>query len=449
MSTNMPDLGQQAIADSLTPVPDTSNLSLTNSAPSLQPSGQPTGPDSGVSPAEQAPQIPTGPAKPSLWKTVLSGALQGLAAGASVNTRGMSGSSAFAAGAGAGANQVLNVQPQQKAALDQSKAETAFHYAQLAHIQREINLMPDNKREQYLTDAADTYTSLLRSGAAVPMSQPGDVLAAQQQLQQLHAKNPWAVYSIMPVRGDDGTFQYSAVQFTKSPTQADITIKGAGPDGADLTIPAGTQSDKVGMVYSNIVSKKIESESKSDLQGQKDAAAMDRQKVKGAQAAAKPGKVDNMLVGSLPDGSQVAGNADQLKAWGATGITKLPSDESKKVIVARQMVAPNGLFHSVAGDLAALEAKGKLGVAASRWADFMAGKIGDEPDFAPLRTDMGLLATALMQAHVGARGSADMLHHFESLADYRISDAATLRAALSREFNYVSEKSMLPKQGGK
>jgi hypothetical protein len=316
MSTSMPDMGQQAIADSLNPAPDTSNLALSNSAPSLQPSGQPTGQDSGVSPAEQAPQIPTGPQKPSLWRTVLAGALQGLATGASVPTRGMSNGSAFVAGAGAGANEVLNAAPQRQAALDEAKAQTAFHYSQLVHIQREMNLMPDNKREQYLTDAADTYSSMLKSGAAVPMSQPGDLVSAQQQLQQLHAKNPWAVYSLMPVHGDDGTFQYSAVQFTKSPTQADITIKGAGPDGADLTIPAGTQSDKVGMVYSNIVSKKIEGETKSDLQSQKDNAAMARQQVKGAQTAATAQQRTNAAAGTNvvafdpeyqnPDGSKGA-----------------------------------------------------------------------------------------------------------------------------------------------
>jgi hypothetical protein len=40
-----------------------------------------------------------------------------------------------------------------------------------------------------------------------------------------------------------------------------------------------------------------------------------------------------------------------------------------------------------------------------------------------------------------------MLEHFKALADYRISDAPTLRAALASEWNYVHEKAMVP--GGK
>jgi hypothetical protein len=165
-----------------------------------------------------------------------------------------------------------------------------------------------------------------------------------------------------------------------------------------------------------------------------------------AEADAKTVGAGSLLVGSLADGSQVAGTQDQLNTWGATGVTKLAAADGSKVLVSRQLIAPNGLFQAVASDISNLQAKGKLGTAASRWNDFMAGKVGSEPDFAPLRTDMGLLGTALMQSHVGAKGSDAMLEHFKSLADYRISDAPTLLAALSAEHRYVSEKAMLPKQ---
>lgn len=174
-----------------------------------------------------------------------------------------------------------------------------------------------------------------------------------------------------------------------------------------------------------------------------------QQNAKAAAAKNAPAKIDNMVVGSMADGSQVAGTAQELQAAGASGITKLPSDEAKKVVVARQMVAPNGLFASVNNDLRTLDAQGKLGVVASRWSDFMAGKVGSDPEFAKLRTDMGLLGSALMQAHVGARGSKDMLEHFAQLADYRISDAPTLRAALGREYSYVTEKAMRAKPAAK
>jgi hypothetical protein len=196
----------------------------------------------------------------------------------------------------------------------------------------------------------------------------------------------------------------------------------------------------------------------NDANALRQQAAVNMQNAKRASNANATAKVDSMLVGSMSDGSQVAGTQQELTAAGASGITKLPSDEAKKVIVARQMVAPNGLFASVNNDLRGLDQQGKLGVVASRFSDFMAGKVGSDPEFAKLRTDMGLLGSALMQAHVGARGSKDMLEHFASLADYRISDAPTLRAALGREYSYVTEKAMRakapakqapPVQGGK
>jgi hypothetical protein len=167
-----------------------------------------------------------------------------------------------------------------------------------------------------------------------------------------------------------------------------------------------------------------------------------KQSVKASFASIKPG---NMMFGSMPDGSQVAGTPDELQRAGASGIMKLDADSAKKTVVARQLIAPNGLFNMVNADLRKLDSDGKLGVVASRWNDFMTGKVGSDPEYAPLRTHMGLLSTALMQAHVGARGSNEMLEHFKSLADYRISDGPTLRSALGAEYGYVKEKAMLPK----
>jgi hypothetical protein len=156
-----------------------------------------------------------------------------------------------------------------------------------------------------------------------------------------------------------------------------------------------------------------------------------------------------MYTGTLPDGRVVAGTPGEMQSSGASGVTKLPAIESGKVVVARQLVAPNGLFHAVAGDIATLDKNGQLGTIASRWNDFVSGKVGTGPEFASLRANMGLLSTALMQAHVGARGSDEMREHFLHLADYRISDAPTLRSALSSEFKYVTEKAAFIPKGGK
>jgi len=279
----MPDLGQQAVVDSVFPAPGDQPADLSaRQAPqlaALPPSQQ--DPNAGVNPGEQA---PTAPQKGGLWRQVLAGALQGLAAGSAVNTKGMGGAGAFAAGAGAGANQVLNVVPQQNAQLDIAKAQTAAHYANLAHIQREINLMPDNKQEQYLNEAADQGSAMIKSGAVTPLSQPSDLITTQQKLQSLHAQNPWAVYSIIPQRNEDGDISYLAVQFSHAPLQQDLPLKGAGDQGQDIVIPAGTPADQVGKFYTNFLSQKISNEAK---QGRQDSAAADRSALADKNNAAK------------------------------------------------------------------------------------------------------------------------------------------------------------------
>jgi hypothetical protein len=410
--------------------------------------------DTSTLPNQPPPTMPNGPAdaapKPSLWRGVLAGALQGLAAGSAVNTHGMGTGGAIAAGAGAGANQVLNKAPQQQAEMDQSKMATAVHYANLVKIQRDISLMPATKQEAALNDAADQGQTLVKSGAAVPMGAPSDLMTAQKTLQTLHGQNPWAVYSLLPMRGDDGNMQYAAVQFVKAPLQQDLKLDGQ-------TIPAGTSGEDVGKLHTTFLTKKMDAEAKQnvaagnqksrlDVQASKNKGALDVQAMKNEGAAAKASsKPADMAFGTTSDGRQVAGSADELQKAGVQSITKLPGTEAQKVVVARQLIGPRkGLFDMVNNDIDSLAKQGKLGVAASRWGEFMAGKVGDDPEFQALRTHMGLLSTALMQAHVGARGSKDMLQHFKELANYSISNEATLRKALQSEWEYVNEKAMLP-----
>jgi hypothetical protein len=160
----------------------------------------------------------------------------------------------------------------------------------------------------------------------------------------------------------------------------------------------------------------------------------------GASAAAP-----DMFMGTDASGRQVAGTQDELAQGGVTAQTKLPAGDVSKVQAARQLTAPDGLLRSVKADIDDLSAKGKLGVVASRWNDFLAGKVGSEPDFQKLKTDMDLTSTQLMQAHVGLKGSDAMLEHFGKLADYHISDEATLRSALGAEAKYLAERAARPR----
>ena len=93
-----------------------------------------------------------------------------------------------------------------------------------------------------------------------------------------------------------------------------------------------------------------------------------------------------------------------------------------------------------------LDTEGKLGVVASRWNDFLAGKVGSaDPDVAALRAKMGLSTTLLMNAHVGSRGGSYMLEHFQDLADSGKMDAPTLKSGVKSELNYIEGRAMLPK----
>jgi hypothetical protein len=82
------------------------------------------------------------------------------------------------------------------------------------------------------------------------------------------------------------------------------------------------------------------------------------------------------------------------------------------------LISPEGLFAQISQDMRNLDAKGKMGSSATaRFNDAMLQKGGTDPDYAPLFVHTHLLSTALMQAHVGSRGSSDMMEEFKKLAD--------------------------------
>jgi hypothetical protein len=81
-----------------------------------------------------------------------------------------------------------------------------------------------------------------------------------------------------------------------------------------------------------------------------------------------------------------------------------------------------------------------LGPASSRWAEFMAGKVGaPNPEFTKLRTNIGLLQTSLMRMHVGARGGEQIMEHFKNLIDASKQDPQNLKAALGEIRAYADE----------
>lgn len=81
-----------------------------------------------------------------------------------------------------------------------------------------------------------------------------------------------------------------------------------------------------------------------------------------------------------------------------------------------------------------------LGPAAGRWSEFWTGKVGaPNPQFAELRTNVGLLQTLLMRMHVGARGGQQLLSHFKDLIDAGKQSPENLRAALGTIRAYAKD----------
>lgn len=76
----------------------------------------------------------------------------------------------------------------------------------------------------------------------------------------------------------------------------------------------------------------------------------------------------------------------------------------------------------------------------------MTGTVGTgDPRYTALRTHVnGLLGTALMQAHVGARGGERIMEHFQDIANAGKMSRDTLQAALDAEKEYVNDKAMRP-----
>ncbi len=439
------------------------------SAPNYPPS-----PDQG-GPAPSAQPDPDAGSNTHGWRAVLRGALGALedhlkGAGEGLITGGLPGAVVGAVAPNLADNAMKNRIAIQNARVQQAQAaaqsarqdvgfQAENHDVQMAqaqiHLQQldaSYDSMPKDFQDHLLQEGAEAGQHLIDTGVPVVYSgSEQDAKAHVQALMSVNADKPLNVVALPDGSGSFNVFEIPNADKTYDHA-VELTI-GHDPNGQPITktyaagtisIARGLALESAAMVDYSKAAAKIQIANATGITAKNQGAA----NKSNAQATAAP-KAENLLVGSMPDGSQVAGTAQDLQAVGAGGIAKLPTTEGSKVVVARQLIAPNGLFASVNQDIRDLDAKGKLGVAASRWNDFLAGKVGDEPDFAKLRTDMGLLGTALMQAHVGARGSHEMLEHFKSLADYRISDAATLRAALGREYNYVTEKAMLPKKAGK
>jgi hypothetical protein len=162
--------------------------------------------------------------------------------------------------------------------------------------------------------------------------------------------------------------------------------------------------------------------------------------LKAMTGAAEANKPSNIVTGTSLDGRQVAGTLEELTSTGVTGITKLPSADASKVYIARQLISPDGLITNTEKDIAAFQPE-ELNAIGSRWNEFMTGKVGaGDPRYVALRTDTQLLSTALMQAHVGSRGSEGMMEHFGNMANAGKMDAGTSKQQSPRSVDTLRKR---------
>ena len=149
------------------------------------------------------------------------------------------------------------------------------------------------------------------------------------------------------------------------------------------------------------------------------------------------------------------------KQMGLTDVMDAPSSDISKSLSARQWIplaAASGTSPDSMGLLQLvneLDKRGALGPIASRWNDFLVGRLGTgtgDPATDQLmeafRTKLGLSQTLLMNLHVGSRGGAYMLEHFEDLANGKKLDPNILRTGIQTELNYAQDRAMMPTPKG-
>lgn len=177
-------------------------------------------------------------------------------------------------------------------------------------------------------------------------------------------------------------------------------------------------------------------------------------------------KIPDLSVGTLPRGGQAAGTLAQLRLAGIPegSVSKLPAQQLNIIASARSILdpldpdapppylaepgyVPTGGLLAQADYVLRQFKPGELGWLNSRWEDWLANDVGAgaDPRYIALHTLLnGLLGTAIMQSHVGARGGENMMKHFEDLAHVGRMDQDTLREALRTERAYTEGRALRP-----
>lgn len=121
----------------------------------------------------------------------------------------------------------------------------------------------------------------------------------------------------------------------------------------------------------------------------------------------------------------------------AKSIANITSDEKNTIRSAQHAL---GAFPDIESQLTTASDK----IFGNRWNEFMTGTLGNDPEFAPLRVNIGMLQTLVAKLHVGSRGSVHILNHFQTLFNAKQMDRATLAAALPELKKWLVRYSKMP-----
>ena len=345
---------------------------------------------------------------------------------------------------------------------DAEKAQTALTGMKALQLKYLLARLPQQLQEQHLETIAKFKDFLVKSGASVE-AEADDMKAGDAQAARLNGSDQRSTghagrFYNMPSMDEEGKPKWEVVYVpNKDVLQSDwesddgsIQIKAGTPIGAGFAaviskMQKGAQDDTkaehtamANALKPNVPDSEInqtvewlKSQQKQNTplyQQNKNAVDAQINTLTAAQRTTQTQKLQQMRAGAE---IRKESKEDEL-----TSSTRTMTEAAPRVIDLVDRVS----------NLIDQQVK-TLGPAASRWNEFMAGKVGaPNPDFTKLRTDVGLLTTLLMRMHVGARGGEYIMKHFQDLIDTGKQSPENLRAALGEIRSYAQD---VAKEGGK
>lgn len=375
---------------------------------------------------------PAAPAKPSLWRNVVAGALSGLAAS--------SGATSLGGGLAKGAGGELAREGQEKddaTARDAAKqaqvkaaADIAHTQAMTAQVMRATTNLPENHQQTVIEGRAEQTEQLRRTGAMIPVGNPDpstDHHLALQQVTALTKANPGRLYTAEPVKNSDGKIVFQAFESTDSPLTEDVDLKDIHGSKVGM-IPKGTPAAQATKLQVGLIAQGI-----SDL-GAK--AANDKLKAQAAMVKAnKTGTGKETNLAAL--GPDALGFQPKLPVTGAAGYQKTASAFKKNIDDLSQTEQSYQQFASIINDV---DSDKDLTGAQSVVALFNAIGISAEP----LKGKGFRINNLTVAEHAGARGLRQSIEQKfgalktgEIITPQQLKDYASI-AANVRENKYVS-----------